>query len=39
MPAFLTDALELAIVSAVITAVIVAVTRLCFRRGKGLEEL
>lgn len=38
MHSFLADAMNLTIVTAAITAVVVLLTRLAFRRGKKLEE-
>jgi hypothetical protein len=38
MPTFVTDALWLTAATVIVTAAIVVTTRLCFRRGKGLEE-
>jgi hypothetical protein len=38
MSPFLSDMSTLTLGAAALTVVVTAVTRLCFRRGKGLEE-
>jgi len=38
MHSFLSDALDLTLITMAVTAAVVVATRLCFRRGKGLEE-